>query len=263
MNDSVVNRLVPRPGLRVLVTAGGAGIGAVIAEAFAEAGAQVHVCDIDRDALAQLGEREPQISGSQADVSSEAAVDALFTRVRESLGGLDVVVNNAGIAGPTAAIDDTDFTEWRRTIDINLNGQFLVARRSAPLLRASQGLLVSMASVAGRLGYAFRSAYAASKWGVIGLTESLARELGPDGVRVNAILPGIVRGERIQGVIAARAKALGISHQEMEQQYLRKISLRRMVEPEDVAAAILFLAAPGGVNISGQSLSVCGNVETL
>lgn len=263
MNDSVVSRLTPPPGLRVLVTAGASGIGAVIAEAFAGAGASVHVCDVDAEALRQFSERVPGTGLTQADVSDEAAVERLFAEVRHGLGGLDVVVNNAGIAGPTEAIDDTDFDDWRRTIDINLNGQFLVARRAAPALRGGGGLLVNISSVAGRLGYAYRSAYASSKWGVIGLTESLARELGPDGVRVNAILPGIVRGERIEGVIAARARALGVSYEEMEQQYLEKISLRRMVEPEDVAAAILFLAAAGGRNISGQSLSVCGNVETL
>lgn len=263
MNDSVVSRLTPPSGLRVLVTAGAGGIGAVIAEAFAGAGARVHVCDVDAGAIQRFSERVPGAGVTRADVSDEAAVERLFAEVRDGLGGLDVVVNNAGIAGPTEAIDDTDFGEWRRTIDINLNGQFLVARGAAPALRDGGGLLVNISSVAGRLGYAYRSAYASSKWGVIGLTESLARELGPDGVRVNAILPGIVRGERIEGVIAARARALGVSYEEMEQQYLQKISLRRMVEPEDVAAAILFLAAPGGRNISGQSLSVCGNVETL
>lgn len=263
MNESLLDRLSPRPGLRVLVTAGASGIGAAVAEAFVAADARVHVCDIDHEALARQSERLPQMGGSLADVAVESEVDGLFASVRERLGGLDVAVNNAGIAGPTAAIEATDFSDWQRTIDVNLGGQFLVARRAAPLLRDSGGLLANIASVAGRLGYPFRSAYAASKWGVVGLTESLARELGPDGVRVNAVLPGIVRGERIERVIAARAQTLGISYEEMERQYLERVSLRRMVEPEDVAAAILFLASPGGAHISGQSLSICGNVETL
>lgn len=263
MSERVVDRLAPPPGARVLITAGAGGIGAVIAEAFAAAGGHVHVCDVDEAALAELAKRSPGIIGWCSDVSAESEVDELFNGVRDALGGLDVVVNNAGIAGPTGAVDSTELDEWRRTIDVNLNGQFLIARRAAPLLRASGGLLANMASVAGRLGYPFRSAYAASKWGVVGLTESLARELGPDGVRVNAILPGIVRGKRIESVIRARAQAVGIRYEAMEQQYLEKISLRRMVEPEDVAACILFLASPGGANISGQSLSICGNVETL
>jgi NAD(P)-dependent dehydrogenase (short-subunit alcohol dehydrogenase family) len=133
-----------------------------------------------------------------------------------------------------------------------------------PLLRrAGGGLIVNISSVAGRLGYALRTPYAAAKWGIVGLTASLAKELGPEGIRVNAILPGIVRGERINQVIAARARSLGVSHQEVEQTYLDKVSLRTMVEPEDVAAMALFLASPAGRNISGQPLSVCGNVETL
>jgi NAD(P)-dependent dehydrogenase (short-subunit alcohol dehydrogenase family) len=260
---NVVERLTPRAGLRVLVTAGASGIGAVIAQAFHEAQAKVHICDIDAEALEQISAANPNIGCSQADVSSEEDVARLFEDLRGSLGGLDVAVNNAGIAGPTAAVDEISVEEWRRTIDINLNGQFMVARKAAALLRDSRGLLISISSVAGRLGYAYRTPYAASKWGVIGLTESLARELGASGVRVNALLPGIVRGERIRRVIENRARALGISHTEMEQEYLRKVSLRRMVEPEDVAAAALFLASPGGSNISGQAISVCGNVETL
>jgi NAD(P)-dependent dehydrogenase (short-subunit alcohol dehydrogenase family) len=173
------------------------------------------------------------------------------------------VVNNAGIAGPTASIEEIDGESWSRTIDINLNGQYRVASRATPLLRESQGLLINMASVAGRLGFAYRTPYAASKWAIVGLTKSLACELGPDGVRVNAILPGIVRGPRIEQVISDRAAKRGISYAEMEQENLSKVSMRRMVEPTDIAAMALFLSAPGGSNISGQALSVCANVETI
>lgn len=256
---NVVESLTPRQGLRVLVTAGAGGIGLAIAKAFHEAGARVHVCDIDVQMLATLPEG---ITHTQADVSQEADVDRLFQDVAH-LSGLDVVVNNAGVAGPTASIDDIDHESWTHTIDINLNGQYRVARRATPLLRESHGLLINMASVAGRLGFAYRTPYAASKWGVVGLTKSLACELGPEGVRVNAILPGIVRGPRIEKVIADRAVKRGLSYAEMEKENLSKISMRRMVEPTDIAAMALFLSAPGGANISGQALSVCANVETL
>lgn len=131
------------------------------------------------------------------------------------------------------------------------------------LLRASAGAIVNIASVAGRLGYGLRTPYPAAKWGIVGLTASLAKEFGPDGVRVNAILPGVVRGARIEGVIRARAEAEAISYAEMEARYLENISLRRMVEPEDVASMALFLCSPAGANISGQAISVCGNVETI
>ncbi|QJQ99007.1 SDR family oxidoreductase [Halomonas sp. PGE1] len=255
----VVDSLIPRKGLKVLVTAGASGIGLCIARAFQEAGARVHVCDVDGQALDAL----PQGMGrTLADVSREADVSRVFEEAAE-MGGLDVVVNNAGIAGPTAGIDEIEADKWRRTIEVNLNGQYLVAHHAVRQLRESQGLLINMASVAGRLGFAYRTPYAASKWGVVGLTKSLACELGPDGVRVNAILPGIVRGPRIEKVIEDRATKRGISYAEMEKENLSKVSMRRMVEPTDIAAMALFLATPGGANISGQALSVCANVESL
>lgn len=256
---TVIESLAPRQGLKVLITAGANGIGLTIAKAFHEAGARVHVCDIDAQSLAALPEG---VTYTQADVSQPEDVDRLF-KDAAALGGLDVVVNNAGIAGPTAGIDDIDEGCWTRTIDINLNGQYRVAHHAAPLLRESRGLLINLASVAGRLGFAYRSPYAASKWAVVGLTKSLACELGPEGVRVNAILPGIVRGPRIEKVIEDRAAKRGISYAEMEQENLSKVSMRRMVEPTDIAAMALFLSAPGGTNISGQALSVCANVESL
>ncbi|MGO1888795.1 MAG: SDR family oxidoreductase [Halomonadaceae bacterium] len=243
----------------MLITAGANGIGLVIAEAFKEAGATVHVCDVDEAALASLPEG---ITYTLADVSNAQDIDRLFDDVKQ-LGGLDVVVNNAGIAGPTAGVEEIGEAEWTRTIDINLSGQYRIAHCSAALLRESQGLMINLASVAGRLGFAYRTPYAASKWAVVGLTKSLACELGPDGVRVNAILPGIVRGPRIEKVIEERAAKRGISYEAMEQENLAKVSMRKMVEPTDVAAMALFLSAPGGSNISGQALSVCGNVETL
>ena len=221
--------------------------------------------DIDRAALDRLVAQAPGITGSMADASVEADVDLVFDDVAGSLGGLDVLVNNAGIAGPTGPIDTLDAASWQRTIDVNLNGQYLFARRAVPLLRQSAAgpVLLCMGSVAGRLGYALRTPYAASKWAIVGLVKSLAIELGPQGIRVNAILPGVVEGERMNGVIAARAAAAGIRFEAMREQYLSKISLRRMVAADDVAALALFLCSPGARNLSGQAISVDGHVEYL
>lgn len=264
---TVLQMLQPRAGLRVLVTCGASGIGLVIAKAFVETGAKVHVCDASAEALDALRavETNRAISSTLADVADEAAVARVFAELERTLGGLDVLVNNAGIAGPTGGIDTMDAAEWERTISINLNAQFYFARRAVPLLRAAPdgGSIIALSSVAGRLGYAFRTPYSATKWAVVGLTKSLAIELGPHNIRVNAIQPGIVRGPRIQKVIAARAEQLGLSYEEMEAQYLEKISLRRMTTPEEVAATALFLCSPGGMGISGQAISVCGNVEVL
>jgi NAD(P)-dependent dehydrogenase (short-subunit alcohol dehydrogenase family) len=262
--------LTPHAGLRVLVTGGASGIGLVIARAFVDAGSRVHVCDASQEAIDALVEagnngESNTITATFADVSDVTAVERVFTDVQNKLGGLDVLVNNAGIAGPTGGIDDLEMDEWKQTVDVNLNAQFYFARRAVPLLRGAPngGAIIALSSVAGRLGYAYRTPYSATKWAVVGLTKSLAIELGPLGIRVNAIQPGIVKGPRIERVIEARARQLGISYEQMEKQYLEKISLRRMTTPEEVAATALFLCSPGGSGISGQAISVCGNVEVL
>ena len=263
---AVAQQLTPAvgPGLRAVVTAGASGIGRAIVDALLAHQGRVVICDIDQGMLDAFSAVHPKTRAVVADVAVEADVDRLFHAAKDELDGLDLLVNNAGVAGPTGRVDEIDPAEWRRCIDVGLTGQFLCARRGVPMLRAAGGgTIVNMSSAAGRFGYAFRTPYSAAKWGVVGLTQSLAKELGPDNIRVNAILPGIVKGPRIDRVIDARAQQLGISHAEMEHRYLERVSLRRMVTAEDVAATVLFLASPAGGNISGQSIGVCGNVETL
>jgi len=250
--------------LRVLITGGASGIGWTVAQALQEQGARIHLCDVSSDVLAQALKQQPAMSGSVADVANAQQVESLFNDLQRSLGGLDVLVNNAGIAGPTAAVEDIAPDDWSRTLAVNITGQFLCARRAVPLLKAAGGgCIINMSSAAGRLGYPLRTPYAASKWAVVGFTESLAMELGPHNIRVNAILPGLVQGERITRVLAARAQAQGLEYEEMERQYLDRVSLRRMVSAADVAAMVLFLCSSAGRNISGQSLGVCGNIEVL
>jgi len=262
---SIIDSLRPAPGLRVLVTAGASGIGAAVARAFCETGARVHVCDIDRAALDRQRAQFPDITSSMADASVAEDVDLVFDDVQGALGGLDVLVNNVGIAGPTGAIQDLRRSDWERTVAVNLNSQFYFAQRAVPLLRQSthNPSLIAMSSVAGRLGYPLRTPYAATKWAIVGLMKSLAIELGPHGVRVNAILPGTVEGERMNGVIGARAATEGVPVEAMRAQYLRKISLRRMVTLDDVAAMALFLSSPAARNVTGQAISVDGNLEYL
>lgn len=251
-------------GKRVLVTAGAQGIGWAITEAFVAAGAQVHICDVNTAFLADAQRRLPGVSQSCTDVSDAAQVDAMFAELSSRWGVLDVLVNNAGIAGPTARLEETDLSEWNQTIAVNLTGPFLCARRAVPLLKANGGgSIVNLSSAAGRFGFPLRTPYSASKFGVIGLTETWAMELGPSNIRVNAILPGIVAGERQERVIAAKAASYGIGHEEMRQRLLAKVSLRSMVTAQDIANQILFICSPAGAAISGQSLSVCGNVEHL
>jgi len=262
---SITQRLLVPPGLRVMVTGGAAGIGAAIAEGFLEAGARVYVCDIDAQALDGFRQRHPDALGTVADVGREEAAARAVDEAARALDGLDVLVNNAGIAGPTGGIDALAAPDWERTIDTNLNSQFYFLRHAVPHLKRSahNPHVVAMSSVAGRLGYPFRTPYAATKWAIVGLMKSLAAELGPEGVRVNAVLPGVVAGPRMDRVIEARAQALGLDDTAMREQYLARISLRRMVSAEDIAAMVLFLSTPAAANVTGQAISVDGNVEYL
>lgn len=251
-------------GKRVVVTAGAQGIGLAITAAFVAAGAQVHICDVNEDFLAAAKKAFPGVSQSRTDVSNEAQVDAMFAELTARWGALDVLVNNAGIAGPTAPVEDTALADWEQTMAVNLTGPFLCTRRAVPLLKAAGGgSIVNLSSIAGRLGFPLRTPYSASKFGVIGLTQTWAMELGPSKIRVNAILPGIVAGDRQERVIAAKAASYGIAHEAMRQRLLDKVSLRQMVTAQDIANQIIFICSPAGAAISGQSLSVCGNVEHL
>jgi NAD(P)-dependent dehydrogenase (short-subunit alcohol dehydrogenase family) len=251
-------------GQRIVVTAGAAGIGRAIADLLIGQGARVHICDVDESALADFSAAHPEAGALRADVAVEADVDRLFETAAAQLGGLDALVNNAGISGPTGRIEDLDPADWRRCIDVDLTGSFLCARRAVPLLKASGGgAIVNMSSVAGKYGYPFRTPYASAKYGVIGLTETLAKELGPANIRVNAIQPGLVEGPRIEAVIRARAEETGKSYAETEAGYLQHVSLGRMVTAGDVAGMIAFLLSDAGRNISGQSIAVDANVETL
>lgn len=251
-------------GKRVLVTAGAAGIGRVTARSFAAEGARVFICDVDEPALAGFRKEAPDIGTTVTDVADEAAVDRLFAEAAKFLGGLDILINNAGIAGPTGPVEALSLAEWKRTLDINITGQFLCARRAVPLLRqAGGGSIVNLSSAAGRFGFARRTPYSASKWAVVGFTKSLAIELGPDQIRVNAIQPGAVAGPRIQRVIEAKANSLGVPYAEMEKQYVAQASLKRMVTPEDIANTILFVCSDAGQNISGQALAVDADTQYI
>jgi NAD(P)-dependent dehydrogenase (short-subunit alcohol dehydrogenase family) len=251
-------------GKRVLLTAGAAGIGRVTLDTIAAAGARVHICDVDETALKDVRASHRGVGTSVADVADEVAVERLFDDALGRLGGLDILINNAGIAGPTGRIEEIAPADWRRTLEVNITGQYLCARRAVPHLRAAGGgSIVNLSSVAGRFGFPLRTPYAASKWAVVGLTKSLAIELGPDQIRVNAICPGAVEGDRIDRVIAAKAAALGIPFEAMRQEVIDKASMKRAISPQDVANMILFLSSEAGRLVSGQVIGVDGNVEYL
>lgn len=251
-------------GLRVMVSAGASGIGLEIARAFVREGAMVHVCDVDRDALAKLASTDASIGTTACDVSDRTQVARFFDEALARLGGLDCLVNNAGVAGPTGRIEEIDPSEWDRCIAVDLTGQFNCLRLAVPHLRKSANASVmNVSSLAGRLGFALRTPYASAKWGVVGLTKSLAIELGPDRIRVNALLPGVVAGDRQERVLTAKAKARGISFDEMERIAFSGTSLKEYVTPQQLADLAVFVASPRGRTISGQALSVCGDTQML
>ena len=250
-------------GLRVVITAGGSGFGRATAVAFAKGGAAVHICDIDDGTVRECEERTG-CTATLADVGDPQAVDALFEDALSVLGGLDVLVNNAGIAGSTARVEAISTDDWHRTMEVNLTGQFYCIRRAiAPLAAAGGGSIVNISSTAGLYGFPFRTPYAASKWAVIGLTKSLAIELGEHNIRVNAVCPGSIDNPRMHGVIAREAEAKGVSPGDILDGYLRMSSLRTLIDPRDIADTILFLASPAAHKISGQVLSVDGDTDTL
>jgi NAD(P)-dependent dehydrogenase (short-subunit alcohol dehydrogenase family) len=249
---------------RVIVTAGGSGIGRAIAEALDDAGARVCVCDAEPDALEAIADARPGIVGIVADVSDPEQVDHLFDEALDRMGGLDILVNNAGIAGPTGPVEHCAVAEWRRTLAIDLDGQFFCLRRAVPVMKqARAGAIVNISSTAGLYGYPLRSPYAAAKWAVIGLTKSVAAEVGPYGITVNAICPGSVEGPRMARVIAAEAKSKGTTEQAIRDSYTRHASLRCFVTAEDIANGVLFLCSRAGARISGHVLTIDGNTETL
>ncbi|PRD64982.1 SDR family oxidoreductase [Malikia granosa] len=248
---------------RVLITAGAGGIGRAIATAFIEAGAQVHVCDIDESALAALRAQLPAVSTSLCNIADRDSVQAMVKQAVTTLGGLDVLVNNAGIAGPTASVETMDPDAWDAVLRVNLTGTFSVTQAAIPYLKQSPaGSILVMSSLAGRCGYPNRSVYSTTKWGLIGFTKTLSRELGEFSIRVNAILPGAVEGPRIQQVLEGRAAVSGRSVAQEAAAALANQSIKHFVDPADIAAMAVFLASKAGRSISGQMLPIDGDSQS-
>jgi NAD(P)-dependent dehydrogenase (short-subunit alcohol dehydrogenase family) len=239
----------------VLITAGASGIGLEFARAFKAAGATVFVCDIDEAALASAA-KEGLIT-ARCDMSKRAEIETMVPAAVEALGGLDVLINNAGVAGLTLPVEQYPPDDWDKVVAINLTGMFDVSRLAIPFLKQSKaGVIINMTSIAGRHGFPNRSPYAATKWGVIGLTKTLAMELGEWGIRANAIAPGAVAGERIMRVFQGRAQISGRSLEEVKADSFATQSIKAMVDPKDIAALAVFLASPAAKAISGQVIPI-------
>lgn len=247
---------------RVVITAGASGIGLSIARHFVQHGALVAICDIDVEALNNISNEFSLVQ--VCDVTDAKAVNEFVTAAAIELGGVDTVIANAGTAGPTANLEDVEPEDWCSTLAVNLTGQYTLLKAAIPLLKERQkGSVILMSSAAGRLGIPMRSPYAAAKWGVIGLKETLAMELGPHNITVNAILPGSVVGSRMDAVLSAKAITQDWSLEQAYNAEVQNASMRRLIEPGEIAELAWYLASPAARSISGQSLCICGNFETL
>lgn len=250
-------------GLRVVVTAGGAGVGRATAELLANAGASVFTCDIDGEALSAVTAHE-RIGGVVADVGDTASVDSFMVAAMSALGGVDVLINMAGIAGPGGRLEELDPADVTRTLDVDVTSMFRTSRHAIPHMKAQRsGSIVNISSTAGLMGFPYRSPYAAAKFAVVGLTKTMAMELGEFGIRVNAICPGSITGPRMDHVVDLESAASGRSPDEVRAGYVAQVSMQTFVEPEEIAQTIAFLVSPLGSKISGQALAVDGNSETL
>lgn len=249
-----------------VISAAASGIGRVLAEGLIADGWQLAICDADHAALADFTAAYPGTLAAAVDVADPEAVGAFADQVRAAFGGrLDLLVNNAGVAGPVARLEEQPVEGWQRCIEVNLNGTFYLTRALIPLLRARApgASIINMGSNASLMGCPLRGPYVASKWALIGLTKTLAMELGPAGIRVNAICPGSVEGPRIERVIAADAAQRGVTPAEVEREYKRQSSLRTFARAGDILAMIRYLTSPAGERISGQALAIDGHTENL
>ena len=244
---------------KVLITAGGSGIGRALAEGFAAAGHQVWVTDVNGESLVDLPEGW---RGSVVNATDEAGVKELFAEIAEVWGGLDVLCANAGVAGPTALVEDVALEDWRNCVSVNLEGCFLAAKYAAPMMKAAgKGAIIVTSSTAGQYGYPNRAPYCAAKWAVIGLMKTLAMELGPYGIRANVICPGAVEGPRMEGVLEREAAAKGMTRNEVYAGYASGTSMGSFVEARDIANMAVFLGSEGARLVSGQVIAVDGHTE--
>ena len=245
---------------RVLITAGAGGIGLAIAKAFVADGARVHIADVNAEAVQDITRQHPTISGTVGDLSEPTSLNRLFDDVHQQLGGLDVLVNNAGIAGATAPVADYPVDTWNAVVNLNLTATFMVTQRAIPLLKESAaGSILVMSSLAGRFGYPNRVAYSTTKWGLVGFTKTLSLELGTFGITANSIHPGAVDGPRLKAVFEGRAEVSGNSVEQEVDLAMANQAVKKFVDPADIAALAVFLAGPHARSISGQMFPIDGD----
>ena len=250
------------PPQRVIVTAGASGIGLAIAQKFLAQGAKVFICDVSQKTLDQAISENVGMGGGLADVGDPNQVERFFNQAMIAMGGVDVLVNNAGIGGPRSRIEDIGYDDWDDCIRINLSGMFYCIKQVIPTMKEQRsGSIINISTVSAKTGLPQRLPYVASKVGVLGLTHNLARELGEFNIRCNTILPGLIDNPRGRLLVEKLATKKAISVEDAEQEYLRYISLRTWIQPSEIADTAWFLTSPAARQITAQEISVDGNIE--
>jgi NAD(P)-dependent dehydrogenase (short-subunit alcohol dehydrogenase family) len=250
--------------MKIIVTAAARGIGLAIARKFAEEGASVFIGDIDASAVSEVSKNFQGIDGAVVDLGAHSQVPGFIKHAVDTLGGVDVLVNNVGIAGPTCLTEDVSYADWDKTMQINVGSHFYCSREVIPYLKAQKsGLIINISSIAGQFGYPFHGPYAVSKAAVIAFTKTLAMELGPYNIRANAICPCAVKGPRIDAVIETEAKNCGFPLEAVKRSYRTQNSMRSFIETDEIASLTTYLASHAGRRISGQQIAIDGNAETL
>jgi NAD(P)-dependent dehydrogenase (short-subunit alcohol dehydrogenase family) len=252
---------------KIIVSAAADGIGWSIAQECMSNGALVYVSDKNKEALDNISRHElyeKQLFLDRVNTHNFQEVENYFNKIKDKVDKIDALINNVGIAGPTGKLEDLDINDWKQTIDININSHFYYTKCAIPLLKKNNGgSIINLSSTAGLFGFPLRIPYAASKWAVIGMTKSLSMELGKFNVRVNAICPGSVYGDRMKRVIEAKAKSLGVTEDSLQKDYESMISLKKFVNKEDIANMTVFLLSQEAHKISGQVMTVDGNTERM
>jgi NAD(P)-dependent dehydrogenase (short-subunit alcohol dehydrogenase family) len=252
---------------KIIISAAADGIGWAIAQSCMKNGAIVFITDKDEEAIVKISKHklyQKQFFTDVVNASNHDEVEKYFKSIKNKTDTIDALINNVGIAGPTDKLENLNIKDWQETLDININSHFYYTKNAIPFLKKKGGgSIINLSSTAGIFGFPLRSPYAASKWAVIGITKTLAMELGEFNVRVNAICPGSVSGDRMKNVIEAKAKSLGLHEKKIKRDYESFVSLGTFVEKDDIANMAVFLLSEDAHKITGQVMTVDGHTERM
>jgi NAD(P)-dependent dehydrogenase (short-subunit alcohol dehydrogenase family) len=250
---------------KIIISAGASGIGWATTKICLSRGAFVYICDLDLKSLNKIRKHSlnnKRLFSYNCDASNEEEVSNFFNQIKKKTNKIDALINNVGVAGPTGSLEKLNSKDWENTLHTDVNSHFYFTKRAIPLIKKSKnGSIINISSTAGILGFPLRSPYAASKWAIIGITKTLAMELGKFNIRVNAVCPGTIKGDRMKRVIRDKAKFTKISRKSIEKDFISMSSMKQWILEDDIGKMCAFLISDDSSKVSGQVISVDGNTE--